>query len=373
MGKINVTYILSNINKAVAFEWIAKDLRDNEISISFILLNPSKSAFQSFLDEQNIPYLFVPFRGSKDLIRAFKKVYGILQASRPDAVHCHMFHATMVGLLSARILGIKQRIYTRHHSTYNWDYNRKGIWLDKLMNWLSTDIVAISKNVKEVLNQRERVHAVKISLIHHGFDLAEFSQAKEQEIKLLRQKYNPDLRHPVVGIIARWIEWKGVQYIIPALKMFLAEQPDAFFIFANTGGPFEKDIKQLLRSLPAVTYCTIPFENNLFALYQLFDFYVHVPIDDNIEAFGQTYIESMAAETPSIFTLSGIASEFVEHEKNALVVPYKDSEAIYHALKKLDSDSELRHKIVELGKRSVEIFSLNRMIEKLRELYLSSS
>jgi hypothetical protein len=57
-----------------------------------------------------------------------------------------------------------------------------------------------------------------------------------------------------------------------------------------------------------------------------------VPIDDTIEAFGQTYIEALISGVPSVFTLSGVASEFIENGKNALVVDYKNSEQISVAI-----------------------------------------
>ena len=47
---------------------------------------------------------------------------------------------------------------------------------------MSTQIIAISNNVQEVLIKKEGVLKKKISIIHHGFDLDKFKKIDEQKI-----------------------------------------------------------------------------------------------------------------------------------------------------------------------------------------------
>ena len=104
-------------------------------------------------------------------------------------------------------------------------------------------------------------------------------------------------------------------------------------------------------------------------MYQLFDVFIHVPIDKEVEAFGQIYVEALAAGIPSIFTLSGVASEFIKHEHNALVVEYENENDIYNALIRLIQNQSIREKLITNGKIASERFNLNKMISKLEELY----
>lgn len=366
-----VVYILSHINKSLAFEWIATQLPSDNTHLSFILLNPGPSELELFLKRQGIPYTSISYRGIIDFPVAFIKLLFLLRKEKPDIIHCHLFHATLIGLLAGWFAGIKRRIYTRHHSTYNWEYNKKGVWIDRFLNWLATDIVAISQNVKQVLPEKEKVKPSKIRLIHHGFDLDAFANVETHRIDILREKNNPGNKSPVIGVIARWIEWKGIQFIIPAFRKLLLDYPNALLILANANGPYKLEIQGLLAELPEGSYKMIPFENDLFALYQLFDIYVHVPINPEIEAFGQTYVEALAAGIPSVFTLSGVASEFIEHEKNALVVPFHDSESIYYSIVRLLDDEMLKNKMVDNARESIKQFELSTMIQKLKKLYLS--
>ncbi|NJN24991.1 MAG: glycosyltransferase family 4 protein [Cyclobacteriaceae bacterium] len=369
MSKVKVTYIISNINKALAFEWIAESFINKSIQLSFILLNDVESELEHFLRSKNVNVDRIQFSGTKkDLSNAFFQVLNKMINSRPDAIHCHMFDACIIGLSAGMILNVKKRIFTRHSGSYNWSYNQKGHKYDRLLAWLATDIVAISENVKNLLLQ-EGAKENKINIIHHGFKLNEFENIIPNRISKLKNNFNPSNKQPVIGVISRWLHLKGIQYIIPAFKKLLNDYPDALLILANANGPYKPEIEKLLTGLLTDSYRIIPFENDLFALYQLFDIYVHTPINPTIEAFGQTYVESLAAGIPSVFTMSGVAPEFIEHEKNALVVPFKDSEAIYMSMKRLMEDEKLKLKIVENGRNDLSGFELDKMITKLQKLY----
>jgi len=268
------------------------------------------------------------------------------------------------------LLGVKKRIYTRHHSTFHHNNFPKAIKWDKLVNWLATDIVAISENVKNVLIEKENVPEKKIHLIHHGFDLTAFKNVDEADIQKLKQEYITNGKFPVIGVIARYINWKGHKYQIQAFKKILDKYPNAYFVFANATGPNKREIQQLLKeNLPNNSYIEIEFENNLFALYKLFDIYVHTPINKEIEAFGQTYIEALASGIPSVFTLSGVASEFIIDRENALIVDYCNSEEIKNSIFELIENKGLRERLIYNGKNSVKLFNLELFINKLEKLY----
>lgn len=241
---------------------------------------------------------------------------------------------------------------------------------DKYVNKLSTHIVSISQVVTRILVEKEKVSAEKIYLIHHGFILQDFAKKNNEKTGLLHQKYNEKGNKPVVGVISRYVNWKGIQYIIPAFKEVLKTYPDAHLILANTNGNFKNEIKQLLKELPEENYTEIVFEKDIFSLYHLFDVFVHTPISVQAEAFGQTYVEALASGIPSVFTLSGVANEFIIDRKNAVVVPYANSESITNSIKLLLDDDHLRNNLTTQGKQDVmDKFALPNMINLLEVLY----
>lgn len=371
MRKRKLVYIVSDIDKALAFEWTASALKVN-YDLSFILIGRRNTKLQNYLMESNIPWCVMTDEKRFGIIINWFKMISLLWRLHPDIVHVHLWRASLLGLTASWVLRIKKRIYTRHHATTHYREFRSGRKWDRVCNFLATDIVAISKNTKEILLNWDKAKASKVKVIPHGFDFDYLMTVQDQSIAALKIKYNLKENYPVIGVISRYLEWKGIHFIIPAFKELRLHFPNAHLVLANAQGDYKDQIRSLLGDLPPFSYTEILFEYDLAALYKLFDIFVHVPIDGYSEAFGQTYVEALASGVPSIFTMSGIAHDFIEHEKNALVVPYKDSTQIFESIRKLLNDSDLRKKLVIQGKKNVyRKFALINMIEKLEALYTS--
>lgn len=373
MKKISVCYIISNVNKAVAYEWISQRIDKNEFALRFILLNPGDSELEDYLRTHGFTVNRILYRGKKDILRGIWGTINILRKQKIDVVHAHLFDANIIGITAAWVLRIKKRIYTRHHSNFHHVYYPKAVKYDKFVNALSTDIIAISNNVENILTKLENVPRSKIHLIHHGFELTEFKNVPPSNIHKLREKYNFSDSAPVVGVISRYIQWKGIHYTVAAFEKFIVKYPNAVLVLANARGDYKSHIQKLLKSIPEKNYVEIPFESDVFSLYKLFDLFVHVPVDSETEAFGQTYIEALAAGVPSIFTLSGIANEFIIDKRNALVVPFQNPEAIYNAMITMVENADLRTTLVTNGEKDVFAgFNLSKMISSLEQVYSNS-
>jgi glycosyltransferase involved in cell wall biosynthesis len=370
MAGSHLCYIISDIDKSVNFEATALALKAHGMTPVFILINCKNGALEHFLTEHQfellsieVPSIRQSFSGIRTCIRQLKK-WDV------QIVHCHLALANWIGLIAARYCRIPKRIFTRH-SGEPLQLHWKEKWIDRLQNKWATHIVAISQTIDTLL-QQQGVPDSKRVLIHHGFDIQRFQVPNGAEVERMRKAYNSGDNSPVIGVIARWMEWKGIQFTIQAFQQVIIQHPTAKLLLfgATENADFCKEITLLLQQLPPHSYQIVPFEQNVFDLYHLFDVYVHVPITKSCEAFGQTYVEALAAGTPSVFTLSGIASEFIHHEENALVVPFQDAAAIEQAINTLLAQPELRKKLADNGQQTVEnAFSFQRFTNQLIQLY----
>jgi glycosyltransferase involved in cell wall biosynthesis len=367
---VKLIYIVSDINKSLHFEWITPYLQQR-FDISYILIGSKDTELEKYLISIKVKCDVVTYTSKKDLLRVWFKVFNILRRENPHIVHTHLWIANLVGLSAARFLHVPQRILTRHHATIHYKEYPSGRKWDVLCNGWATHIIAISENVKNILIDLDKADPQKVSIIHHGFDFTYFQHVSPERIQLIRNKYKlkNDVHTPIVGVISRYTNWKGIQYIIPAFENLRAIFPSAHLILANANGDYKTELKSLLSKLPEGSYTEIAFENDLAALYHIFDVFVHVPIDPYAEAFGQTYVEPLIVGVPSVFTKSGVAREFIKDEENAIVVPFQDPQAILLALLKLLSDEALSKLLVRNGKVSVEKFTIQRYFENLCEVY----
>jgi glycosyltransferase involved in cell wall biosynthesis len=366
---IRIVYVISRLQKSLLFEWIAASLH-KDFKVTFILLNPDVSSFERFLIGSGIAVKRIKFSGKLDYPRALLILAAYFLRRRPHVVHTHLLDAQLIGLTAAVITGVKMRVYTRHTSNYHHTYFPEGVKYDRWSNFLATHIVSISQATDEVLMTLENVRREKIRKIHHGFHLSAFRETNYKDIQSLRSRWGIPDNRPCVGVIARHIEWKGVQFIIPAFRKLLKDFPSAVLVLANADGPYHKTLLAQLHELPAGSVVLIPFEEDVASLYAVFDLYVHVPIDKTCEAFGQTFIEALAAGIPSVFTRAGVAAEFVEHKRNAWVVDFCNADHIYQGLMVLLKDAGLRRTLQIEGRRSVEeLFTFEKMMTALKDLY----
>jgi glycosyltransferase involved in cell wall biosynthesis len=243
------------------------------------------------------------------------------------------------------------------------------------------------------------IPADKITVIPTGFNIHEFSNVQPAMVERLKQKYlNTDQlkqRGPVIGVAARYVKWKGIEYIIHAFKKVLAEHPQALLVLS--GGHVDRalvmakmkaassadvvahqyddilSIYDCLSELPDESYLEIPFEQDLYALFKLFDVFVHVPIDSVQETFGQVYVEAMLARIPSVITLSGSAIDHAVHRDNAWIVDYANSDQIAEGILTLLSDHSLRDTIIKNAFACAqERYEITKQTHTLEEFYVQA-
>ena len=362
--KIKLTYIFSHHIRWVAFEWAAKYIDRSKFEIDFIILREDDPMID-FLKRFNIPYKATSYTNLDETPEVVKFIYDHLVANQTDVVHTH-FTGDLPGLQAAYFADVPVRIHTTHHAGVKWKRHPRSRY--ELFWALSTNIIAITVRQKEGMIS-DGVPEHKITVIPHGFDIKEFEDVAFDRIEKLRTKYLNNHSGPVIGVASRYIEVKGIKYIIEAHKKVLSSHPNATLVLSGTHAD-NANIKDKLAELPPHSYVEIYFEDDLFALFRLFDVFVHVPIHPDREAFGQVYIEAMLSEVPSVITRAGIAHEYALHKENAWIVDYKNSEQIVEGILALLQDKPLRKKIIKNALACAKNYRIENQNRGFEELYL---
>ncbi|MBC7797056.1 MAG: glycosyltransferase, partial [Pyrinomonadaceae bacterium] len=302
MVRTKVCYVYSDVDYSHLIETTEEFVDKNKYDVSTIFIGGKVPALYDILKKKGRVVHFVEYSGRKQLISVVEKLRKIFKEIKPDIVHTHLVNASLAGLTAAKLCGIKNRIHTRHHSSECYLYYPHAVYYDKYISFLSKKIVAISDSVFKVLTERDGVDERKIKIVWHGFDLENF-KADENVTKEVRRLYGLENRFPIVGAISRFVEAKGLQHLIPAFRRIAEKYPQAKLVLANANGAYREKVLTLLHeNLDESQYVLIEFEKRVFDLYKTFDVFVHAPTSGDYEAFGQTYIEALAMEIPSVFT-----------------------------------------------------------------------
>lgn len=193
-------------------------------------------------------------------------------------------------------------------------------------------IVACSKQLAEI--QRALSPNARIEVCYLGAQLGRFNPDILPPPADARRKLGLPADGPLIGIVGRLQPWKGMHVLIDALPKVRTKHPDARAVIV--GGPFGDDTSypEKLRAqadalgiADAVTFAGP--QDNVPEWVQAMDIFVHA--SDN-EPFGIVIIEGMALGKPTVAADSGGPREIIVPEKQGLLTPFGDSDALAAAL-----------------------------------------
>lgn len=393
--KIRITYVLTHHIRWVPFELIARYIDKRRFVVDYVILNENDPIID-FLEELDIPHQVTSFKDYGNTPETVKFVYEHLVKNKTDIVQTHWFAGSLVGMQAAYYAKVPVRIFHREHPPLEY-YKRHAPSKHRLIWDCASHVVAVTQTSKQGMIA-DGIPEDKITVIPTGFDVDEFETISTARIEKLRQKYLSQYTAtdgPVIGVAARYVKWKGVESVIQAFQQVLKTHPNALLILSGSHvdraeleekmraaskedivAPRYEDILsiiQCLDQLPRDRYIEIPFEEDLYALFKLFDIFVHAPTNSIQETFGQVYVEAMLSQVPSVVTLSGSALDHAVHQENAWVVDYQNSDQIAEGILELLANTTLREKVVRNALLCAkQRYSIQNHIRQVEDFYLHS-
>lgn len=354
--RTQILFLFSDVNASPMLLSIVKKVQESEYSFEVVVIGAMDLEICRSLQQLGIEPSLIKKRSKYGLVRMLASVTGQILISRPTTILASGQYATILGMLSAFLLRVPRRMFIRHHS--NFHIKNKmwfGILADFIANHLSTQIVAVSEVVKNILISSEGVRSSKVVLIRNGIEIERFSEVNPKKMSG-GLKSSEEFR---IGVVSRLTGWKGVQYSVDAFTMLKAKYPNSHIDIVGAPSDSYGLIKDKLATLDASDYSLTNWHPDVLGFLGKLDVFVHVPIGPQDEAFGLVYIEALASKTPSIFTISGVLHELPNPEKYAHIVPYENAVAIFDAIVKILEGSASNKE--SLPQEWLQQYSLNTM------------
>ncbi|MBC7106697.1 MAG: glycosyltransferase family 4 protein, partial [Firmicutes bacterium] len=254
--------------------------------------------------------------------------------------------------------------YGRHNGLHN-DVQRHisdVVWWLTLASWR---LICCSRFMEDQLRSVFNLPADKIRVIPNGVDPEEF---RFRAGRVERAHFAaPDER--IVFYVGRLVREKGVQVLLAAAPMILAEEPCVKFVIAGRG-PYERELRGLAERLgvaPRVYFTGYVDQETRNALYHWADVAVFPSL---YEPFGLVVLEAMAARTPVVVSDTGGFTEIVQHEVNGLKVFPDNPRSLADGVLRILRDPGLALVLRERAYRRVlREFTWERAARMTREVY----
>ena len=275
-----------------------------------------------------------------------------------NIVHAQTRVTQMLGAWACRLTGTM--MITTCHGFF------KPRWFRKTFPCWGAAVIAISKPVEQHLRVDFGVPQEKIYLIANGIDLDRFKVIDDQLRLSSRQKWEIG-DAPLIGIIARLSDVKGISVLIKAMPLVLKQIPSANLMIVGQG-PDETNLRKLTQDLSLTDH--VQFKdtvNQPFQFLAAFDVFVMPSL---MEGLGLSVMEAQACGIPVVASRIGGLVDLIEEGISGYLFSVNDHKALADRIIDVLKDP-LKSKIMARQARSniEQHFSSKKMLEETLKVY----
>jgi len=183
-------------------------------------------------------------------------------------------------------------------------------------------VVALSKIIK-----KEIIAVAPAATIQIIADSQTNFHINADKAHYIKERYNGKFLIGNIGELNN--DQKGQGFLIKAIKRFANEYPDIHCIFLGKG----KDLEAYKKQAKSVNNITFEgFVDNVGDYISALDLFVFPSLT---EGLGSILLDVMVQKVPIIASTAGGIPDILTHNETALLVPCKNSDAIYDSIVKL--------------------------------------
>lgn len=274
---------------------------------------------------------------------------------KPTMVHSMTPKAGMLCMLAAFIARVPVRVHSFTGLVFPTSHGFKRRVLmatDWLTCFCATHIVPEGEGVKDdLLNNRITRKHLKVLGFGNvkGIDLTHFSRTEN-----VMEQAEPIRKEGITTFISigRIVRDKGINEMVQAFQRLYTENSSVRLIlvgvYEDNLDPISKDTKDIINSCKAIE--AVGRQSDVRPWLAASDVAI---LASYREGFPNVVIEAGAMGLAQIVTNINGAREIIKDGENGVIVPSKDADALYKAMRKLTLDTELRKRLATNARQSI--------------------
>jgi len=298
-----------------------------------------------------------PFKDLKSLF----KLYKLFKKEKPFIVHTHTPKAGTLGMLAAKLAGVPHRFHTIAGLPLLEANGAKRLLLntvEKITYACASKIYPNSFAMKDIIIKNKFTKESKLKVIEKGstngidtnhFDPKLIDEASKKELKKTLNINPEDLVFVFVG---RLVRDKGINELVKTFTKLNSEYPSTKLILV---GPFEDH----LNPLKPITYELIKNHKSISYVGYQKDVRPYFAISDVLafpsyrEGFPNVVMQAGSMGLASIVTDINGCNEIIENEVNGMIIPPKNEDALFKAMKFMINHPEERIKMANMSRSKI--------------------
>jgi glycosyltransferase involved in cell wall biosynthesis len=264
-------------------------------------------------------------------------LYKFLKKEKPDIVHTHTPKAGLIGMLAAKLAGIKLRIHTvaglRYVTTKGFS-RRVLVFMEKLTGKAATHVWPNSNSLKQFIEEKKLVKPYKLEVIgfgsSNGVRLSRYSLSSLDSEKLAATKKHINYDENLIYFLSvgRIVHDKGMDELLHAfVKLYENNQQVRLLLvgaFEDEVDPVSEQARELIKTHPGVIMAGW---SDAVEYYMSFSFALVHP--SHREGFPNVLLQAGAMLCPVICSRIDGNIDIVEHQQTGLIFEVKDKEDLF--------------------------------------------
>jgi glycosyltransferase involved in cell wall biosynthesis len=363
-NRIRILHLISDSQATEYFRLIAR-YTDHERFYMRVASLHSAGELQTGLAEIGVPTFAIAADSRNQYPLAVLRLASWLRRERVDVLHAHLFEASIVGLLAARLAAVQVRVFTGHHSHEVPLHQRWTLFeLDRFVaRRLANVVVAPSNEMGDTFVALYGCAPSNVVVIEHGLDLARFDPRRVRGDGVRREL---GLAGKLVfGAISKHFWVKNLDALLRAFAALAGQRDDVHLVVLGIGDSSSLAARVAELGLGSRVSIVAP-RRDVPAVLAALDVFVHPAL---AESFGFVIVEAMAMERPVVVTPVGIARDIVQDGVSGILAHGTDPEALTEAMTRALG---CRDRWPELGRAAREralAFTPERWVRSHEQLY----
>lgn len=307
-----------------------------------IMVSADGKEINEIVKKEGCPHVVIPFTRKitpfHDLVCLWQ-LYNLIKKEKPDIVHTHTPKAGLLGMLAAKMAGVKTRIHTVAGLPYMVAEKQKKsllVNIEKLTYSWATQVWPNSPSLKKFIVEEELVGQEKLKVIgfgsSNGIDLEKFNRGilKENHLVAATMRIMPGDNDYIILAVGRLVKDKGIEELVTAfLESKISDRSKLVLLgsFEQELNPIDEEIVRKIKDHPRIVQ--IEWTDHVAHYFALADVLVH---PSHREGFPNVLLEAGAMQVPIICSDIIGNTDIVTNKKTGLVFPVKNKEFLKDAL-----------------------------------------
>lgn len=335
-------------------------LPDLKKKYEVVLLSSPGPEMETIAEKEGVKTIAVPMERhislKKDVVSLFKLIK-VFCRERPQMVHSMTPKAGLLCMVAAWLTRVPVRVHTFTGLVFPTaqGLKRKILMLtDAITCACATHIIPEGEGVKADL-QNNGITKKPMKILGYGnvrgIDMTRFSR-RESIMRMAENLRDSDVF--TFLFVGRIVRDKGINELVAAFNRLNEEFPKTRLwlvgFFEENLDPVSSTTKSIIESNKSIEAVGEKLADELLSYYAASDCFV---FPSYREGFPNTVIEAGAMDLPCIVTDINGSREIISQGENGIIIPSKNEEQLYKAMKQMITDEKGRKKMTGNARKMI--------------------